>query len=146
MAIMVAVYYRPVETRNLGAPGVVEIDIIVIEPKLLVAGFNLLSDLKVAEEGRFFAAQTSGLIRIGKSDGTILSEPFLDLSDLVEPISELGISSIALHPQFETNGRFFVNYTTTEFITYIAGYEVSDDNPDVSDLDSCQEILTIEQN
>ncbi|MCL7039668.1 hypothetical protein MKW94_005384 [Papaver nudicaule] len=38
------------------------------------------------------------------------SNPFLDISDIVHVESELGLLSIAFHPKFAQNGRFFASY------------------------------------
>ncbi|XP_074592304.1 HIPL1 protein-like [Curcuma longa] len=38
------------------------------------------------------------------------TNPFLDLTDQVHYDTELGMMSIAFHPNFATNGRFFVSY------------------------------------
>ncbi|KAK1315262.1 HIPL1 protein [Acorus calamus] len=38
------------------------------------------------------------------------SNPFLDLTDEVKFDSEFGLMGIAFHPQFATNGRFFVSF------------------------------------
>ncbi|KAK9748000.1 hypothetical protein RND81_02G029300, partial [Saponaria officinalis] len=48
------------------------------------------------------------------SDGTLnidKSRPFLDISDQVLFQSSLGLLSMALHPNFNKNGRFFVSFT-----------------------------------
>ncbi|RZC60138.1 hypothetical protein C5167_021898, partial [Papaver somniferum] len=38
------------------------------------------------------------------------SNPFLDITDIVYVESELGLLSIAFHPKFAQNGRFFASY------------------------------------
>ncbi len=59
--------------------------------------------------------------------------------------SELGLSSIVLHPRFAENGRFFVNYDTPNLKTRIVGYTVSDNNPDLADPLNEQLILSVDQ-
>lgn len=43
------------------------------------------------------------------------SDPFLDLSDQVQFATEMGLMSMAFHPNFTTNGRFFVAYNCDKF-------------------------------
>jgi len=118
---------------------------IIIETEVLLGGFQRLVDLKLADDGRLFVAQTDGIVRVVKSDGTLLAEPFLDISDLVEPSSELGLSSIALHPDFTTNGRFFVNYDTPELETFVVSYTESVTQTNTVDPQSAKTILQLQQ-
>jgi glucose/arabinose dehydrogenase len=61
--------------------------------------------------GRLFIVEKPGRIRVWQ-DGQLLSAPFLDIADKVEDEGhEQGLLSVAFHPQYETNGRFFVCYT-----------------------------------
>ena len=72
-----------------------------------------------AADPRLFIVEQTGRIRI-LADGAILPEPFLDLSGRVSTGNEQGVLSLAFHPLYAQNGRFFVNYTEGPF---------SDDNP-----------------
>lgn len=133
------------EARYQAAPQALGPEAIIIEADALISGFNLLTDVKVANDGRFFAAQKTGEIRIGLGDGSILGLPFLDLSGLVGSAGELGLSSIALHPQFDSNGRFYVSYDTPDLKTRIVRYNVSQDDENKADPASAQLILTVNQ-
>jgi glucose/arabinose dehydrogenase len=67
------------------------------------------------DSDRLFVVDQSGLIRILTSDGTLLSEPFLDLRARIVPLEaafdERGLLGLAFHPGYATNGRFFVYYS-----------------------------------
>jgi glucose/arabinose dehydrogenase len=81
--------------------------------------------------GRLFIVEKSGVIRIW--DGaTILGTPFLNISGIVEDAGEQGLLSMAFHPQYQTNGFFFVYYSSEPAgnIT-VARYQVSG-NPNVA--------------
>jgi hypothetical protein len=39
-----------------------------------------------------------------------VSKPFLDISDRVANVNELGFLGVAFHPDYKDNGRFFVSY------------------------------------
>jgi glucose/arabinose dehydrogenase len=79
-------------------------------------------------------------------DGTrILPQPFLDLSALTAASGERGLLSIAFHPHYAQNGRFFANYTDRNGDTVVARYTVSAGNPNVADPSSRVQILFIAQ-
>ena len=97
--------------------------------------------------GRLFIVEQGGRIRI--YDGTrLLPTPFLDLTALVQTSgSEQGLLGLAFHPDYKTNGLFYVNYTGKSGIgdTVIARYRVSRANPNVADPASGATLLTIAQ-
>ena len=68
---------------------------------------------------RLFVVQKGGLIRILNSNGTINSTPFLTVAGLSSG-SEQGLLGLAFHPNYATNGLFFINYTNTAGDTVIA--------------------------
>jgi glucose/arabinose dehydrogenase len=78
---------------------------------------GLTSPLVVVESpdnsGRLFIVDQSGYIYISK-DGTTMSQPFLDISGKImwegSP-DERGLLGLAFHPQFQSNGRFFIFYS-----------------------------------
>jgi glucose/arabinose dehydrogenase len=65
--------------------------------------------------GRLFVVDQIGLIHVLMSDGTLRTEPFLDLRSrlvaLMPGFDERGLLGLAFHPDYETNGRFFVYYS-----------------------------------
>lgn len=61
--------------------------------------------------GRLFVVEQAGTIRVIEN-GKVLAEPFLDLRDRVESGGEMGLLSVAFHPDYKTNGLLFIDYTT----------------------------------
>ncbi|MHC4477068.1 MAG: PQQ-dependent sugar dehydrogenase [Planctomycetota bacterium] len=63
--------------------------------------------------GRLFIVEQSGQIRIVQND-VLLPTPFLDIADKLPALNtffdERGLLGLAFHPDYETNGRFFVRY------------------------------------
>lgn len=96
-----------------------------------------------AEDDRLFVAEKTGRVRIVR-DGVLLPTAFLDLSALVSSGSEQGLLGIAFHPDYSSNGRFFVNYTDRAGGTRIVRYVVSS-NPDAADPASATLLLYIDQ-
>jgi glucose/arabinose dehydrogenase len=74
-------------------------------------------------DARHFIVQQSGQIVI--VDGTqILATPFLNISGLIDPNGgERGLLGLAFHPQYVTNGLFFVFYTEPNGSIVIARYQ-----------------------
>jgi glucose/arabinose dehydrogenase len=96
-----------------------------------------------AGDARLFVVEKGGRIRIFEHD-TLRATPFLDISALVSTGSEQGLLGLAFHPDYATNGRFFVDYTDTKGDTRIAEYHVSSD-PAIADLGSASVMLTVPQ-
>ena len=95
-------------------------------------GFNSPVEITNAGDSRLFIVQKGGLIRILNSNGTINTTPFLNLSSIISSTGERGLLGLAFHPNYSTNGFFFVNYTNTSGNTVIARYSVSSGNPDIA--------------
>jgi glucose/arabinose dehydrogenase len=94
--------------------------------------------------GRLFIVEQAGLILIWRN-GQLLSTPFIDLQDRVNAQSnEQGLLGLAFHPQYRTNGRFFVYYTDAQGNLVIARYSVDAGNPDRADPQSGAILLQIE--
>ena len=128
------------------SPGAFDPTTFTLEPAQVVDGLEEPTHVTHAGDGsgRLFVVEKDGRIRIVR-DGALVDEPFLDISDLVgSEGSEQGLLSVAFHPSYGENGRFFVNYTDTAGDTVIARYTVSSE-PDVADPASALTVLTIEQ-
>lgn len=96
--------------------------------------------------GRLFVVDQVGQIRIVGADGVLAGEPFLDLSgsmvDLNEAFDERGLLGLAFHPDYATNGRFYVYYSAPrrpgtpgdyDHTAVISEFTVSEGDPDVAD-------------
>jgi glucose/arabinose dehydrogenase len=93
--------------------------------------------------GRMFIVEREGRVRVLKS-GVLLPTPFLDISSQVSTEGEMGMLGIAFHPEFETNGRFFIAYSALTGTTVLSEFSVSL-NPDLADAASEREILRVDQ-
>lgn len=95
-------------------------------------GFSSPVEITNAGDSRLFVVQKGGLIRILNANGTVNTTPFLNLSTLISSDGERGLLGLAFHPNYTTNGYFFVNYTNTSGNTVIARYSVNSGNPDIA--------------
>jgi glucose/arabinose dehydrogenase len=96
------------------------------------------------DDRRLFVVEKGGRVVIVEN-GTLLPTPFLDLRGRVSTGSEQGLLSLAFHPGYAANGRFFVNFTDTAGDTRVVEYRVSAGDPDRGDPGSARVILAIEQ-
>jgi len=84
------------------------------------------------KSNRMFVVEKKGTIAILR-DGKRSPTPFLDISDLITSSgSEQGLLGLAFHPDYASNGRFFVYYTASNGDNTLARYNVSG-TPDVAD-------------
>jgi glucose/arabinose dehydrogenase len=97
---------------------------------------------------RLFVIEQAGRIKILQPDGTVLSTPFLDITDRVDSSdNEEGLLGLAFHPNYAINGLFYLNYTnTTSNIrrTRISRFSVTSD-PNTADPNSEEVLLTVDQ-
>ena len=78
------------------------------------SGLNSPVGVVGADDGRLFVLEREGVIKIILPGGSVVPEPFLDISDRVDAsFIEEGLLGLALHPDFSSNGRFFLNYINT---------------------------------
>lgn len=94
--------------------------------------------------GRLFVVEQRGTIRVAK-DHVVVSEPFLDVRNLVLCCGERGLLGLAFHPDFERNGYVFINYTDLAGDTVVARYRIAADDPDRLDPNSASIILRVAQ-
>jgi glucose/arabinose dehydrogenase len=77
---------------------------------------------------RLFVVEQAGRIKI--IDGsTAVAAPFLDIHTRVSCCGERGLLGLAFDPNYETNRRFFVDYTDKNGDTIIASYRASTTDP-----------------
>lgn len=95
-----------------------------------------------AGDDRQFVVEKGGRVRIIDDDA--ISGTFLDIGSLVSKGSEQGLLGLAFHPDYGSNGLFYVAYTDSGGALRVAEYEVSGD-PDAADSGSARNIITIGQ-
>jgi glucose/arabinose dehydrogenase len=134
--------YSPAQSKA----GVEKYQLVEAFPEL---GFDMPVELTGAGDNRnrIFVVEQEGRIRVFQNARTVkTSFVFLDISDQVTSGGELGLLGLAFHPDFKTNGYFYVNYTRRGPLeTVIARFKVNASNPDVADPKSETVLLTFEQ-
>jgi glucose/arabinose dehydrogenase len=73
------------------------------------------------EPNRLYVVEQPGVIRVFVN-GKLRAQPFLDISRQVVSGGEQGLLSMAFHPRYATNRRFYVNYTDLAGDTRVVEY------------------------
>lgn len=110
-----------------------------------VVGLSLVTSIEYTDDGRMFVADTIGRIQKVENDGSINPTLFLDLRGQIGNQGEQALSSFVLHPDFETNGEFFVNYTSPEGITYLSRFHTLEGDPNQADPNSEEVLISLVQ-
>jgi glucose/arabinose dehydrogenase len=95
---------------------------------------------------RLFVVEQEGIISVFPRNAPTAKKTFLDIAARVDDAgTEEGLLGLAFHPQYKTNGYFFVNYTASNpERTVISRFKVSSD-PDKADAASELVIMTFGQ-
>jgi hypothetical protein len=121
------------------------VGVIALGAKMAKADGIVTAD-EVAAFRRIFVVEETGTIHIVNPDGTVVPEPFLDLSTTVSGRpGQQGMLGLAFHPDFANNGRFYVDYNNLYAngqIT-ISEFQVDPDDPDKADPRTERPLLTI---
>lgn len=110
--------------------------------------FDQPVDLRNAGDGtnRLFVVEQAGIIRVFENDASADTlKVFLDIRGSVACCGELGLLGLVFHPDYETNGYFFVYYTVSEgtpFRDRLSRFQVSGADPD--DADESSERILVE--
>ena len=89
---------------------------------------------------RLFVVDQPGTIWIIDGDRAV---PYLDIRDQVTFAGERGLLGLAFHPDYATNGRFFVDYVDNQSDTVVAEYGLLD--RDTADPASARIVLEVDQ-
>ena len=115
-----------------------------IDIQLVANGFDAPVSIKSANDNKLFVVERKGVIKILNADGSVNSTPFLDINTRVSDSgSERGLLGLAFHPNYVTNGFFYVNYINNSGNTIIARY--SRTNETLANVNSELSLLTINQ-
>lgn len=120
-----------------------------IEQSFPLLTFQQPVDIQNAADGsnRLFVVEQKGFIYVIKnSSSTNEKKIFLDITDRVSSGGEMGLLGLAFHPNFKSNGFFYVNYTTNSPSrrTIISRFKVTT-NSDIADKNSELVLMQVAQ-
>jgi glucose/arabinose dehydrogenase len=108
-------------------------------------GFDAPVFLTHAGDSRLFVVEQSGRIKVMTSAGASLGT-FLNLSTIVKYGGERGLLGLAFHPDYDSNGLFYVDYVRKgDGASVIAEFKVSSGNANIADAASGRIVMTISQ-
>jgi glucose/arabinose dehydrogenase len=136
------------ESESPGTPGDPPVYNYALEIAFPDLFFDDAVDLQNAGDGsdRLFVVEKAGRIRVFVNADTVATtKTFLDITSGVATDGlEKGLLGLAFHPDYATNGQFFVFYTPVSTgVVRIASYEVSATDPDSADASSEAILLDI---
>lgn len=96
---------------------------------------------------RLFVVEQRGVIYVIENrDDVEKKQVFLDIQEVVSRDgNEEGLLGLAFHPDYRTNGEFYVYYSTRPRASVISRFRVSEHDSDRADRQSEQEVMRIEQ-
>ena len=106
-------------------------------------GFTSPVEIAHANDSRLFVVQQNGIIKIVLPTGTVNAADFINLSSKITYGGERGLLGLAFHPQYATNGYFFVYYNNTAGNIVVARYTRNATNPNIADIGTEKIILNI---
>ena len=113
-----------------------------IDLEFVVDGLDAPVAIENAGDDRIFIVERNGVIKILHPNGELTN--FLNIEVLINTSfsNERGLLGLAFHPNYASNGFFYVNYTGSGGDTRVSRFTVSAD-PDVADVTS-EAILMIQ--
>ena len=110
------------------------------------SGFSSPVAIAHCGDSRLFVVEQDGIIKIVNSNGSTNATPFLDITTLTNGSGERGLLGLAFHPNYASNGYFYLNYTRiSDGATIIARYSVDSVNPNIANPSSASILLTVTQ-
>jgi hypothetical protein len=94
---------------------------------------------------RLFVVEQGGRVRLVRA-GALLGDPWLDVGGaLATGGNEQGLLGLAFHPDFATNGVFYLNFTVAGGDTRVVRYTAADPSADEANPVSADTILSVAQ-
>lgn len=96
---------------------------------------------------RIFVIEQKGVIQVFDNNAGIKkSTVFLDIEKQASSGGEMGLLGLAFHPEYKTNGYFYINYTRRNPLeTVISRFKISSSDPNVADPGSEKVLLRFDQ-
>jgi len=123
----------------------------------VIPGFQFIEPVDIvttymSDDSRVFVLEKPGSIYIvddpDAESPSKLETPFLEIKNQVDDGFEGGLLGLAFHPNYQSNGFFFLHYTVQlagTFYTRISRWSVSSDNPNLADVNSEEIVIEIAQ-
>ncbi|MFK7833947.1 MAG: PQQ-dependent sugar dehydrogenase [Winogradskyella sp.] len=118
----------------------------ILDLELYASNFDRPVSIKHAGDDRLFIVEQDGLIKIINADGSNQSTPFLDINNrVINTGNERGLLGLAFHPDYASNGYFFINYINNAGDTVVSRFTRDATNSNIADPTSEFIIITYAQ-
>ena len=115
-----------------------------VDIETFASDFNEPLDITNCGDDRLFIVEKSGYIWVLHSDGT--RSLFLDIDERVNSVDgEQGLLGLAFHPDYASNGYFYVHYNDEDDDAVISRFSVNSSNPDLADSSTEMILIHAEQ-
>lgn len=112
----------------------------------IASGLTEPVDITHAGDSRIFVVEQPGRIQVVDSSGQLLATPFLDIRQRVRDFrNEQGLLGLAFHPDYATNGYFYVNYIDNDGDTQVSRFSRDANDPNQADPSSELKLLDFNQ-
>lgn len=121
---------------------------IILDEAFPLISFSQPVDLQTSNDGsnRIFIVEKRGIIRVFSNNSAVDSATdFFDITSKVSSSGELGLLGLAFHPNYTSNGFFYIYYNPTPSLSRISRFRVSDNDANKADLESEVTLLEIVQ-
>lgn len=110
----------------------------------LASGFDQPVAIAAPDDGsgRLFVVEQPGRIRVWTPGGGVRDTPFLAITGRVRCCGEQGMLGLAFHPNYATNGRFYVSYTDDQGDLRVSRFRIT--NPAGNNAPEGSERIIIE--
>ncbi|WP_235296751.1 PQQ-dependent sugar dehydrogenase [Portibacter marinus] len=117
-----------------------------VDFELTFSGYSRPVDISNPEDGtdRLFIVEQEGKIKIIENE-TPLPGLFLDLSNEIDCCGEKGLLGLVFHPNYEDNGKFYINYIDNNRYTVVSEFKVKIDNANEADLTTENQLIRFYQ-
>ncbi|MEZ4569725.1 MAG: PQQ-dependent sugar dehydrogenase [Thermomicrobiales bacterium] len=100
---------EPLESASFAARDLLALPV-GFQSQAYVTGLNFPTDFAFLPDGRVLVTEKSGIVRVAV-DGSVLSTPFIDIRTQVNDYWDRGLLSIAVDPNFDSNGYVYLLFT-----------------------------------
>lgn len=147
--VFVAVFYAALLSNTVFAQGVPA----PYTPRLqtVFTGLSRPVLIRGPNDGtkRLFILQQGGLVRVAQPGASAPTDFMNITSKITVPVTtgdERGLLGLVFHPQFASNGKFYLNYTRAgDGATVVAEYRTMSGNPNQGDVSSERILFTVPQ-
>ncbi len=118
-----------------------------IQAQAFVSGLNKPIDMAAVpgDATRLLVAEQRGVIKLIKN-GVVQASPFLDIDSVVPEATYAGLFGIALHPNYQSNGKFYVHHTTgptNAIVVWVKEFTRAAGDPDHGNVASSKVIMRL---